>query len=101
MDSTKGSVDLIQTAEIVQNYLEMNGSLSLTQHRIFWTNLGNSDIASSYVSILLAKLVQIDLGLEKAVTLIDLVKKLSSGDPPATETPKPNSNTEEPQVCIL
>lgn len=74
MDQSKTG-DIIYISEVVHNFLEMNGTLSLSQHKQFWANLTSSETSTCYFTVLIAKLIGIDSG-DKASNLADLVKKV-------------------------
>mmetsp|Transcript_21886 Transcript_21886/g.30594 ORF Transcript_21886/g.30594 Transcript_21886/m.30594 type:complete len:867 (+) Transcript_21886:249-2849(+) len=81
MEST--TKDIAHLTEIVHNFLEMNGTLSMSQYKQFWNNLCQDQNASTnYFAVLFAKLITVDLGIDKNGTLMEVVKKLCAGEGP-------------------
>ena len=83
MDNNNIPKDITHLTEIVHNFLEMNGALSMSQYKQFWNNLcQDQNSSTNYFSILFAKLITLDLGIDKNATLIEVVKKLCTGEGP-------------------
>jgi len=98
MDNNR-SGDILYISELVHNFLEMSGSLSLSQHKQFWANLGNVDSSTCYFSVLITKLIGIDMN-DKSPSLSDLVKKLIIDNLPV-ENNNPINTKITNEDCIL
>lgn len=77
MDASK-SGDILHFAEIIQNVLEVEGNgFTPTQYKQFWGNLNNAIANTSLVSVLIARLLNLDSG-DKSPSFVEFVKKVTS-----------------------
>lgn len=65
----------MQMTEVVRNFLDMGGSLAPSQFKQFWASLGSSlDNTTCYLTVLLVKLVGLEVNAERTANLTDLIK---------------------------
>eukprot|EP01114_Cavostelium_apophysatum_P010369 TRINITY_DN2400_c0_g1_i3.p1 TRINITY_DN2400_c0_g1~~TRINITY_DN2400_c0_g1_i3.p1 ORF type:complete len:869 (+),score=260.87 TRINITY_DN2400_c0_g1_i3:249-2855(+) len=73
MDPTR-SPDINYISEFVNNFLD-HGTLSLSLQRQFWSNLNDIETSTCYFTVLITKVIGIDIG-DKTSSLYDLVRKI-------------------------
>jgi hypothetical protein len=95
MDASKTG-DVAYYCEVVQNFLELDGALPHSQHKQFWANLLNSQNTTTYLIVLLTKLLAIDSGDKTG--LQELVRQLIQNGEPTIIDLKSNTLSD---YCIL
>jgi len=81
MEPPVKSGDLVQMSEFLRHILDSSGSIGSLQYKRFWFGF-DAEMSATYLSVLLAKVISIDTGADRATSIVDVVKRLTSGDLP-------------------
>ncbi len=88
MDPSK-ALDINYVAETVSNILKNEGSVPSAQYKSFWVTLNTPEVVTSFLTILLVKLLAIETGEDKP--LVELISRLKSN----VESASPNTSNDK------